>query len=157
MPQYLARRFWQIAATLQSEAITPFGLTMPWQGALLAQLRATPGQDRNWLAAAIGVDATSTGQALAEFEKRGLVSRGLNPEDRRAGVFALTEAGQALAAELAVPVRAVAQRLLAPLAPTEATTLLELLHRLVDAHEVHARPGAGRRPPRRKTAKAAAP
>ncbi|MEI6162309.1 MAG: MarR family winged helix-turn-helix transcriptional regulator [Roseococcus sp.] len=156
VPQYLARRFWQIAATLQSEALAPFGL-QPWHGALLAQLRATPGQDRNWLAAAIGIDATSAGQALAGFEARGLVERGLNPEDRRAGAFALTPAGQALAAELAAPVREVAQRLLAPLNAAEAATLLELLVRLVDAHEVHARPGAGRRPPRRKSAKAPAP
>jgi DNA-binding MarR family transcriptional regulator len=156
MPQYLARRFWQVAATLQSEALAPFGL-VPWQGALLAQLRATPGQDRNWLAAAIGIDATSAGKALADFETRGLVARGFNAEDRRAGAFTLTEAGLTLAAEVATPVRAVAQRLLAPLDPADAAKLLELLVRLVDAHEVHARPGAGRRPPRRKPRKATSP
>ena len=54
IPQYLARRFWQIAATLQSEALAPFGL-VPWHGALLAQISETPGMDRNWLAAAIGI------------------------------------------------------------------------------------------------------
>ena len=152
VPQYLARRFWQIAATLQSEALAPFGL-MPWQVALIAQISATPGQDRNWLAAAIGIDATSTGQALTLFEARGLVRREPNPADRRANAFSLTPAGAALRAEMAGPVRDVALRLLSPLSEAEGETLLLLLSRVVDSHQVFARPGAGRRPPRRANQK----
>ncbi|MCA3350710.1 MAG: winged helix-turn-helix transcriptional regulator [Roseomonas sp.] len=152
VPQYLARRFWQIAATLQSEALAPFGL-MPWQVALIAQISATPGQDRNWLAAAIGIDATSTGQALTLFEARGLVRREPNPADRRANAFSLTPAGAALRAEMAGPVRDVARRLLSPLSEAEGETLLLLLSRVVDSHQVFARPGAGRRPPRRANQK----
>ncbi len=152
VPQYLARRFWQIAATLQSEALAPvlapFGL-VPWQVALIAQISVTPGKDRNWLAAAIGIDATSTGQALKLFEARGLVLREANQADRRANAFSLTRAGAALRAELAGPVREVAQRLVSPLSETEAATLLTLLAKVVDAHQVLARPGAGRRLPRR--------
>jgi DNA-binding MarR family transcriptional regulator len=148
VPQYLARRFWQIAATFQSEALAPFGL-VPWQVALLAQISVTPGKDRNWLAAAIGIDATSTGQALTLFEARGLVLREANQADRRANAFLLTPAGAALRAELVGPVREVAQRLVSPLSKTEAATLLTLLAKVVDAHQVFARPGAGRRLPRR--------
>jgi DNA-binding MarR family transcriptional regulator len=148
IPQYLARRFWQIAATLQSEALAPFGL-VPWHAALLAQISDTPGRDRNWLAAAIGIDATSTGQALASFEVRGLVLREASPTDRRANAFSLTPAGAALRAELFAPVRDVARALLSPLSEAEAATLHALLARVVDAHRDHARPGAGRRPPRR--------
>lgn len=148
VPQYLARRFWQIAATFQSEALAPFGL-VPWQVALLAQISVTPGKDRNWLAAAIGIDATSTGQALTLFEARGLVLREANQADRRANAFSLTPAGAALRAELVGPVREVAQRLVSPLSKTEAATLLTLLAKVVDAHQVFARPGAGRRLPRR--------
>lgn len=148
IPQYLARRLWQIAATMQSEAIAPHGL-MPWHVALLAQLHDTPGQDRNCLAAAIGIDATSTGQALATFEARGLVQRAVKPQDRRANAYSLTTEGEALRHTLAGPIRDVARRLLSPLSEAEAETLLSLLLRLVEAHEDHARPGAGRRPPRR--------
>ncbi|MBR0669989.1 MarR family winged helix-turn-helix transcriptional regulator [Neoroseomonas soli] len=147
-PQHLARRFWQIAATFQSEALAPYGV-VPWHVALLAQIQGTPGKDRNWLAAAIGIDPTSTGQALATLEARGLVARAANPADRRANAFSLTPAGQALRADLSTPARAVAQRMLAPLTEAEGETLLRLLTRLVEAHEIHARPGAGRRPPRR--------
>ncbi|HWT09985.1 MAG TPA: MarR family winged helix-turn-helix transcriptional regulator [Roseomonas sp.] len=148
MPQYLARRLWQIAATFQTEAVAPWQVA-PWHVALLSQIHDTPGMDRNWLATAIGIDATSTGQALAALEGRGLVARTANPDDRRANAFALTPAGLALRVELATPSRAVARRLLAPLTEAEAETLLTLMARLVDAHEAHARPGAGRRPPRR--------
>jgi DNA-binding MarR family transcriptional regulator len=156
IPQHLARRLWQIANTFQSEALAPWDIA-PWQVALLAQVHATPGRDRNWLAAAIGADATSTGQALAGFEARGLVARSANPADRRANAFTLTPAGLALRAELAAPARAVARRMLGPLTEAEAETLLALLARLVDAHETHARPGAGRRPPRRARTEDAPP
>jgi DNA-binding MarR family transcriptional regulator len=148
IPQYLARRLWQIANTFQSEAHAGFDLPV-WNVALIAQIQTTPGMDRNWLAAAIGIDPTSTGQALAALEARGLVARSANPQDRRANAFSLTPAGHALRAEFAVQARAVARRLLAPLTEAEAETLLGLMARLVDAHETHARPGAGRRPPRR--------
>ncbi|MEO3470542.1 MarR family winged helix-turn-helix transcriptional regulator [Roseomonas sp. CAU 1739] len=148
VPQYLARRLWQIAATFQTEALAPWNVA-PWHVALLSQIHDTPGMDRNWLAAAIGIDPTSTGQALAALEARGLIARAANPDDRRANAFSLTRAGLALRIDLAVPSRAVTRRLLAPLTETEAQTLLTLMARLVDAHEIHARPGAGRRPPRR--------
>ena len=65
-------------------------------------------------------------------------------------VPAAPDARARLRAELGGPARAVARRMLAPLTEAEGETLLALLARLVEAHEAHARPGAGRRPPRRK-------
>jgi DNA-binding MarR family transcriptional regulator len=148
VPQHLARRFAQICTVMQTEAHAALDLS-PWHVALLAQVKATPGMDRNGLAAAIGIDATSTGQALDQFCTRGLVLRAAKPGDRRAAAFSLTPAGEALHAEAVLQSRAVAQRLLAPLAPAEADTLLDLLGRLVEAHEALARPGAGRRRPQK--------
>jgi MarR family transcriptional regulator for hemolysin len=153
VPQYLARRFAQICNTLLSEVSAPYGL-MVWHFGLLVQIRATPGKDRGWLAAAMGTDATSTGQALEQFEKRGLVLREIKSSDRRASAYTIAPAGEALFNELAGPTRVVAQRLLDPLTQAEADTFLDLLGRLVDAHEVHARAGAGRRSPGPKKAKA---
>jgi DNA-binding MarR family transcriptional regulator len=149
VPQYLARRFDQICNTLLSEVSAPYGL-MVWHFGLLVQIRATPGMDRGWLAAAMGSDATSTGQALERFEQRGLVVRATKSNDRRASAYTITPAGEALFNELAVPTRAIARRILEPLTEAEADTFLALLGRLVDAHAVHARAGAGRRPPRKK-------
>ncbi|UPY37402.1 MarR family transcriptional regulator [Sediminicoccus sp. KRV36] len=149
VPQHLARRFAQICNAFQAELYQPLDL-MPVHVALLAQIRATPGMDRNWLAAATGHDATSAGQALEAFVRRGLVARGIQPKDRRAGAFTLTPQGEALSDTLREHTRAAARRILAPLSPAEGQTLLGLLARLIEAHEAHARPGAGRKPPRRK-------
>ena len=112
VPQHLARRFAQICNALRAEAFGPHE-PMPGSFALLSQIHATPGMDRNWLARATGFDATSTGQALREFARRGLVERGIQPSDRRAGAFSLTPAGEALFAELSAQTRALAARLLA--------------------------------------------
>lgn len=149
VPGHLARRFAQICNTMLTEVSAPHGLAS-WHFALLVQIRDTPGMDRNWLAAAIGCDATSTGQALERFVAAGQVLRETRADDRRAGAFTLTAAGEALFQELAGPVRTVARQIMSPLTEAESETLLSLLARLIDAHEAHARPGGGRRPPRPK-------
>lgn len=150
VPQHLARRFAQICATMLSEIPAPF--PQPgWHFALLRQIRENPGMDRGWHAEAIGSDATSTGKALELFETSGWATREVRAEDRRAKAYTLTPAGEALFEALAPPVRAVARRILSPLSTEEADTFLTLLVRLVDAHETHARPGAGRRKPERKS------
>jgi DNA-binding MarR family transcriptional regulator len=150
VPQHLARRFAQICAAMLAEIPAPFAQP-GWHFALLRQIRETPGMDRGWHASALGSDASSTGKALELFETSGYVARVTREGDRRAKIYSLTPAGEALFQELAPPVRAVARRILAPLSDAEAETLLTLLARLVDAHEAHARPGAGRRKPRRQT------
>lgn len=148
VPQHLARRFAQICAAMLSEIPAPF--PQPgWYFALLRQVRENPNQDRGWHAASHGSDATSIGKALEFFEANGWIAHTVRATDRRAKEFTITEAGEALFQDLAPPVRAVARRILAPLTEEEATTLLNLLARLVDAHEAHARPGAGRRKPRK--------
>jgi hypothetical protein len=83
--------------------------------------------------------------------ERGLVARSIAPEDRRAWSFALTPAGLAFHEAMRPQVTTASRRITAPLSPAEAETLLDLLTRLVVTHEVHARPGIGRRPPRRRT------
>ena len=148
VPQHLARRFGQICTAMLSEVPAPF--PQPgWHFALLRQVRENPHQDRGWHAAAHGSDATSIGKALAFFEANQWVSHTARAADRRAKAFTITEAGEALFQDLASPVRDVARRILAPLTEAEATTLLSLLARLVDVHEAHARPGVGRRKPRK--------
>jgi MarR family transcriptional regulator, temperature-dependent positive regulator of motility len=148
-PEHLARRFQQICDSMLAGVFAAEGL-VGWQYSLIPQLRATPGLDCTRLAAAIGRDATSTGQALDMLEVRGLVARRVSPEDRRAWSFALTPAGEAFHEGMRPRVTAISRRITAPLSPAEAGTFLDLLTRLVVEHETHARPGAGRRPPRRR-------
>jgi DNA-binding MarR family transcriptional regulator len=146
VPQHLARRFAQICAALLSEVPAPF--SQPgWHFALLRQINEMPGEDRGWHATAIGSDASTTGKGLELLEAQGLVARTVRPTDRRANTYTITPAGTALLHQLSAPVRAVAKHILSPLTEAEADTLMALLTRLVDAHEDHARPGAGRRKP----------
>lgn len=148
VPQYLARRFAQICIALQTEDLEPHRL-LNWHVALLVQIRDTPGRERNALALAIGIDATSCGQALERFHRDGVVLRGVQDGDQRAAAFTLTPAGEELVTDLVRRSRITSRRLLEPLSQGESETLLTLLARLIEAHETHARPGADRRPPRR--------
>jgi DNA-binding MarR family transcriptional regulator len=152
VPQHLARRFAQICAAMLSEIPAPFAQP-GWHFALLRQIREAPGMDRGWHASALGSDATSTGKALELFELRGYAARTIRPDDRRAKTYTLTADGEALFQDLIGPVRAVAEQILSPLSTAEADTLMVLLTRLVNAHEIHARPGAGRQKPRRNAAR----
>ena len=68
-PEHLARRFQQICNSMQAELFAAQGLA-GWQYALVVQLRMTPGLDCARLAAGIGRDATSTGQALDMLVQR---------------------------------------------------------------------------------------
>ena len=156
LPQHLSRRFQQVCDSLQNEVFAPHGIAA-WQFALLVQVYEAPGTDRTRLAAAIGRDTSSAGQALEVFLARGWVEKQVSPEDRRATTYRVTPTGAAFRESLRPAVAGVAARLLAPLSAAEASNFLTLLARLVEAHEAHARPGAGRRPPRRRQPAGAAP
>jgi hypothetical protein len=88
----------------------------------------------------------------------GFVERRPSPANRRAHALFLTDAGAALLRERLMPaLRGVQARILAPLSPEDAKTFLDLLTRVVVAHEAHARPGAARRPPRRRAPRSTSP
>ena len=84
-----------------------------------------------------------------ELETKGLIRRLADPDDRRAHRLRLTQRGQSLRDRLISPVIAAQARILAPLASHERQLLVDLLTRVVEANEEYARPGAGRRPPRK--------
>jgi DNA-binding MarR family transcriptional regulator len=147
-PEHLARRFQQICETMLAGIFAEQGLTS-WQYGLIVQVRSVPGLDCKRLAAAIGKDTTSTGQALDMLVARGLIVRAVAPGDRRAWSFALSPAGVNFHEAMRPRVTAASRRVTAPLSPAEVETLLDLLTRLVVTHEAYAKPGAGRSPHRR--------
>nr|WP_246526336.1 MarR family winged helix-turn-helix transcriptional regulator [Plastoroseomonas hellenica] len=154
-PEHLARRLQQVCDSLFAGLFAEHGMAN-WQYALVVQVRATPGLDAARLAAAVGRDATSTGQALDMLVARGLVARCVAPHDRRARAFTLTPAGLAFHEAMRPRVTAISHQITAPLSLAERETLLDLLARIVVANEEHARPGAGRRRPSRRGPVAAA-
>lgn len=90
----LARRF--------DDALRPAGLTNGQFSMLMSMNRPGPVRMRD-VAALLGMDRTTVTAALKTLEKRGLVTAGPDPEDRRGRLLLLTEAGRERLAE-AVPI-----------------------------------------------------
>ena len=149
VPFPLARRFQQICATIIALAYADEDLR-PMTYSALACVDDFPGLDQRRLAALMGVDRTNVGQIVDELEAQGLIRRHINGADRRARELRLTQGGERKRRQLRPKLLAAQARMLAPLTPAEQDMLIELLIRVVEANEVHARPGAGRRPRRRK-------
>lgn len=150
-PSYLAKRFSQVMVSLMTEALEPYGLTPSQWGVMVAIIRE-PGTDQRRVAERQGIDANSASRLIDELEQLRLVRRVASPIDRRSNQLELTAAGRRLRAKAAVPAIAAQDSALACLAEAEKTTLLNLLTRVVDANQAHARPGVGRRKPVRRSA-----
>lgn len=81
---------------------------------------------------------------LAKLEERGLVQRRTDPSDRRAVIVALTEPGRRLVGAALASLLKREQALLAPLSPTEQTSLADLLRPLLGPLDRPSeRPGPG--------------
>ena len=150
-PAHLAKRFAQVMVGVMTEALTPYGLTPPQWGVLVAIVRE-PGTDQRRVAERQGIDANSASRLIDELEDMALVRRVASPSDRRSNHLELTAAGRRLRAKAVSPAIEAQDRALACLDEAEKTTLLSLLSRVVEANKVHARPGVGRRKPVRRPA-----
>lgn len=75
-------------------------LTLP-QLRILFQVRRSPGVTTGQLARTVGITVSTTSGLVAKLVSAGLVTRGQVSEDRRRIPLNLTEAGRALAGELA--------------------------------------------------------
>jgi DNA-binding MarR family transcriptional regulator len=101
-------------------------------GALMALGEAGRlGQHR--LAELIGVDPRNAVPIVDALAEQGLVSRQIDPSDRRRRVLELTVSGRAVAENLASVAAAIEADLLRPLAPAEQESLHRMLRTLLDA------------------------
>jgi len=146
VPAHLARRFHQVCLGITAEVTERAGLT-PVEYAMITALEDAPAIDQGSLAARLGIDAVSAHHLVHHLAAAGYVERQVNPQDRRARLLHLTARGQALRDRLRADARDSQRRILAPLAPRERTRFIEMMTRLVEAHEAYARPGNGRRRP----------
>lgn len=149
VPAHLARRFHQICLGVSAELLRPENLG-PIEYAVLAAIDDRPGFDQRGLAFWLGIDPTTTGQIVDRLATNGLIDRAVDPEDRRARILSLTPAGTHLRQRLRMPLLAAQHKIMASLSSDEQATLIGLLTRIVDNNDVYARPGNGRRKPRRK-------
>ncbi|HEX4892611.1 MAG TPA: MarR family winged helix-turn-helix transcriptional regulator [Hyphomicrobiaceae bacterium] len=155
LPAHLARSFNQVCLGITAEVTQSVGLT-PIEFSVIACLADEPDTGQSGLAARLGMDPVNAHHIVYRLEGAGLVERLLNPADRRAHVLRLTEAGRAIHDRTRPAAHEAQERILSPLAPEERPVLLDLLARLVGAHESYARPGSGRRRPNQPLAPALA-
>ena len=150
VPAHLARRFNQICIGVTAEILFKEDLTPLSFGVMAAVLEA-PGSGQRQLANQLGIDVVSFGQMIDLLEQKQLVKRALDPADRRARRLYVTKRGSELRRRLRPALLAAQERLLSPLSKAERTKLLDMLVRVIEANDSYARPGNGRRKPRRKS------
>lgn len=149
VPAHLARRFHQICTGVISEIVEPVGLR-PIEWAVLSVVTDHRGLDQVSIASAIGIDTASLSQMLDRLVEDGLVERRADPTDRRAWILEPTKAGLELRTRLRPVLRAAQRTILKALSTEEQATLIDLLVRILESNQAFARPGNGRRKPRRR-------
>jgi MarR family transcriptional regulator, lower aerobic nicotinate degradation pathway regulator len=137
-PGHFIRRLQQIAVGLFLEENRAFDIT-PVQFASLVTILERPGIDQRTLAAAIGFDAATIGGVVDRLERRRLLERRVDVEDRRVRQLFLTRAGRVLVGRMRAPVRKVQRRLLAPLSEARRREFSRMLRLLVEANNEYSR------------------
>jgi DNA-binding MarR family transcriptional regulator len=150
VPFTLARRLHLICNTVLAELLAEEEVKAPLAYHAIALIDDFPGIDQRHLATLMGVDRTNVGQIVDDLEASGFVERRVSRIDRRARELRVTRRAATLRNRMRERVLGAQAGVLAPLTEAERVVLVDLLTRVVEANQMHARPGAGRRPPRRK-------
>jgi DNA-binding MarR family transcriptional regulator len=135
-PGYLVWRLatrWRVAV---DRALAPLGLTHA-QYAVLASLSALsagggPGPSQRELAEHTGLEPLYVSKLCRALAAAGLLDRAADPADSRAVQLSLTAAGETAVAAAVPVVRALVDRLLAPLGPARADVFVRELTVLLD-------------------------
>jgi MarR family transcriptional regulator, lower aerobic nicotinate degradation pathway regulator len=110
-----------------------FGTT-PVQSSIMQVLLMQPGIDQVALAGEIGVDRTTTSSVLARLHARGIVSREIDPENRRTKRAFLTDQGRAMLFRMQQSIDEAHEELVGPLDRAERQRFLAQLVHLVQAN-----------------------
>ena len=114
------------------EALEPLGLRARSYSALA--LAVSPGAlSQRDIAARLLLDPSLVVPVVDELERRGLVTRTVDPNDRRGRLISATDAGRAAFTEAAALVAASDPAVAAGIADDERARLLTLLHRIAAA------------------------
>jgi DNA-binding MarR family transcriptional regulator len=123
------------AAQEFARRVAELDLTPP-QAGLLRAVAVEPGRSQQAIARQLGTPATRLVALVDDLERRGLVQRRRNPDDRRLYAVDLTEAGRALMARIGRVAREHDDALLDGLDPAERERLRELLSRIAESQQL---------------------
>lgn len=138
MSGFLIRRLHQIHLSLFYEEAGSLGITPVQMGVLIGITRGS-GRDQSSIAEEIGMDRATLAAVLVRLEASGLVRRTICKHDHRQKLLYLTAKGQKLMDKLREPFERANERTLAPLEPRSQQVFLELLQKLINGGNDHAR------------------
>ena len=134
MAGHLIRRLHQISVSVFAERMKAAGIDLtPVQFAALSALAAHPDVDQATLAGLIAYDRVTIGGVVDRLEGKGLVSRTVSRQDRRARVVRLTPSGADMLARVHPLVSEFQNDILSGLSPAERDQLMALMRKTTSA------------------------
>lgn len=121
----------QAASGLATKCLEPLGLN-PRSWGVLSTITESGPCTQIQLATALAIDRSAMVYLIDGLEAAGLVERLRNPDDRRAFLITLTDAGRRTQRRAADALTAAQETLLQPLSKGERDELRQLLGRIVD-------------------------
>ena len=135
MPGHFIRRAQQVSSAYFAEELSDSELTSV-QMVALAAIADSPGIDATRLSEIIDFDRATIGGVVDRLERKGLIQRVVNKQDKRSKAMHATAAGKALLEVNLSRVERVQERLLAPLTPPERDMFLRLIKAVVAGGDV---------------------
>ena len=132
-PAFLLAQVGAHAAAKFAEKLGVLQLTPPDAG-ILRLLRKSPGISQQELSSRLQIHPSRLVAILDTLEKRELVERKLNPQDRRLYSLYLTEAGVLTLERIGEVAREHQDAFLSSISGEERRILAEILQRIADAH-----------------------
>jgi len=134
LPGHLIRRLHQLSTKVFTDRVKAAGFDLtPIQFVALDALRENEGIDQAGLAEAIAKDRATTGSVADRLEQKGLVTRVVNPRDKRARTLTLTEDGRSLLAAMTPVVEALQADILPGLTAEEYAQFIALAEKATRA------------------------
>jgi DNA-binding MarR family transcriptional regulator len=113
----------------EQPVLAAHGLSM-WGYIVLSALDRSPIRTQAALAEAIGADKTRIIPTLDELQERGYIERMPDPDDRRARLLAITDAGRSIKDEVQVAIQHGEERWLGQLSAADRNAFLRVLRHL---------------------------
>lgn len=132
-PGYLVRRLHQIHVAMFSARVAD-GQVTPVQFGLLSILISRPGIDQATLGSELGLDPANVAEILRRLEDRNLLTRVVDPQNRRRKLCLATPDGKKFVQRYQKDMQLSQQQLLSPLNPADRQLFMELLGRLVEGN-----------------------
>ena len=131
------QRMWDFVHALDVRSkrmMTSIGVTGP-QRLVIRLVGQKPGTTASDIASMLGKHPSTLTGVLARLEERKLITREVDPEDRRRALFTLTSAGKRIDRERRGTVEAATRRALGRVPDSDIRTTLALVAKLVEELE----------------------